>query len=67
MLAVMRRAGCVSSVAEMPKSTLDLLFRCLRQNDGRLSRRAKEAEFEVLSEDEVRLVEDAYRRSFLER
>lgn len=60
------RSG-IERIAEMPESTLDLLFRFLRQNDGRLSRRAKEAEFEVLSEDEVRLVEDAYRRSFLER
>ena len=43
--------SAIERIAEMPESTLDLLFRCLRQNDGRLSRRAKEAEFEVLSED----------------
>lgn len=56
----------IERIVEMPERTLDLLFRFLRQNGGQLSGRAKEREFAALSEDEVVLVEDAYRRSFAE-
>ena len=56
----------IEAIVEMPERTLDMLFRFLRQNDGQLSGRAKEREFAALSADEVELVEDAYRRSFVE-
>ena len=56
----------IERIVEMPERTLDLLFRFLRQNDGKLSGRATEREFSALSPEEVELVEDAYRRSFVE-
>ncbi len=56
----------IERIVEMPERTLDLLFRSLRQNDGKLSGRAKEREFSALSSNEVERVEDAYRRSFAE-
>lgn len=35
----------IESIIDMPENTLNLLFRFLRQNHGRLSKRAKEKEF----------------------
>jgi hypothetical protein len=51
-------------IVEMPDRTSDLLFRFLHQNGGRLSRRARESEFERLTDAEVALVEEAYATSF---
>jgi Fic/DOC family len=56
----------IERIVEMPERTLNLLFRFLCQNEGQLSGRAKEREFAALSENEVGLVENAYRRSFVE-
>lgn len=50
----------VSSMIDMPASTLDLLHRFLRQNDGRLSRRAREHEFAALGDREVEGIEALY-------
>ena len=44
----------------MPQRTLDLLFRFLKQNDGLLSKRAKEKEFAALTPEEVERVEKIY-------
>ncbi|MBI1357977.1 MAG: cell filamentation protein Fic [Acidobacteria bacterium] len=54
----------VEAIADMPARTVDLLFRFLRQNGGRLSRRAREREFERLTEEETRRIEAAYAESF---
>jgi hypothetical protein len=48
----------------MHNRTLDNLFGLLRQNDGRLSKRAQEKEFAALTEEEIRWVERAYAESF---
>ncbi len=48
--------------ADMPEKTINLLAQFLRQNNGRLSRRARTREFKRLSLDEVERVEDLYRR-----
>jgi hypothetical protein len=50
----------VEALVDMPGHTIDLLFRMLRQNDGRLSKRARQREFAKLTQAEVRLVEEAY-------
>jgi hypothetical protein len=50
----------VEAVVDMPGHTIDLLFRMLRQNGGRLSKRARRREFARLTEAEVRQVEEAY-------
>jgi hypothetical protein len=44
----------------MPRTTLDLLFRFLRQNEGALSKRAREREFAKLTEGEVAEIEQIY-------
>lgn len=54
----------IESIIDMPENTLNLLFRFLRQNQGRLSKRAKEKEFASFSQDEVRLVESIYAELF---
>src|ERR1700730_11860855 len=54
----------VEDLVDMPDNTVDLLFRFLRQNDGRLSRRAREREFAELTEDEVAKIDAAYAKAF---
>lgn len=52
-------------VADMPERTINLLAQFLRQNNGTLSRRARNREFKGLSADELERVEDLYARCFL--
>jgi hypothetical protein len=49
----------VEALVDMPGHTIDLLFGMLRQNGGRLSKRARQREFAKLTEAEVRQVEVA--------
>jgi hypothetical protein len=52
--------AAVTSLVDMGERTLDLLLRFLRQEHGRLSRRAREQEFARLSGDEVAEIEAIY-------
>jgi Fic family protein len=54
----------VEGIVEMPDRTIDLLFRMLRQNKGKLSRRAREREFARLTTEETGRVEQAYEETF---
>lgn len=54
----------VEALVEMPASTIDLLFRFLKQNSGMLSGRAREKEFAELSEDEIARIEAIYNALF---
>ena len=47
----------LSALVDMPDRLVDLLFRFLRQNDGVLSRRAREREFAGLTDIEARDIE----------
>lgn len=49
---------------QMPDKMVALLIRFLRQNNGTLSRRAKEKEFNVLSDSELKAIEDQYKSIF---
>lgn len=51
-------------VVDLPQATTALLFRFLRQNNGRLSGRAKSKEFSKLTKDEAEKVEALYARAF---
>ena len=50
----------VEALVDMPNQTLNLLFRFLEQNEGRLSQRALEKEFTALIEEEVAQIEAIY-------
>ncbi|MCX6156922.1 MAG: Fic family protein [Ignavibacteriae bacterium] len=50
---------------QMPDKLIALLIRFLEQNKGTLSNRAKEKEFEILTEKEVREIEDIYKEIFV--
>ena len=50
----------VSLMIDMPDRLLDLLFRFLHQNGGKLSRRARDKEFAALTEDEITRIEALY-------
>jgi hypothetical protein len=53
--AAMRR---VMSLIEMPDRTAETLIRSIRQNEGRLSKRRREGEFQALRDEEVAAVEE---------
>ena len=50
----------VASFIDMPDRTIDLLFRFLQQNGGRLSQRARSREFSMLTEVETERIERSY-------
>jgi hypothetical protein len=54
----------LASVVDMPDRTADLLFRFLRQNNGALSKRGRENEFEQLTDSEIEHIESAYAEAF---
>jgi hypothetical protein len=54
----------LSTIVDMPDRTMDLLFRFLHQNDGRLSKRAREKEFSRLDRAEVDKIETLYEQCF---
>jgi hypothetical protein len=56
----------IEAIVDMPERTVDLLFRFLHQNAGRLSRRAREGEFAQMTDPEVASAEDAYAAFFTE-
>jgi hypothetical protein len=55
----------VESIVEMPERTIDLLFRFLQQNDGKLSNRALEREFSALTDNEVERIEGIFATVFI--
>jgi len=54
----------IESIIDMPERTFNQLFGFLRQNGGRLSKRAQENELAELTADEVSQIEKLYRASF---
>jgi Fic/DOC family len=54
----------LGEIVDMPDLTADLLFRFLRQNDGRLSQRAREREFVRLNDAEAGKIERIYGEEF---
>lgn len=56
----------VEELIEMPERTIDLLFRFLHQNGGRLSHRARAREFTLLTDNEAERVESIFHRRFMD-
>ena len=54
----------IETLVDIPKKTLDLLWRFLQQNDGRLSARARTKEFAQFTDDEAAQVELIFRESW---
>ena len=50
----------IQNIMDMPDNTVDLLFRFLRQNRGKLSKRARENEFAQLTDAEAASIEAAF-------
>lgn len=50
---------------EMPDKMVSLMVRFLEQNNGKISKRAREKEFAALSNDEIQKIENQYKESFL--
>jgi hypothetical protein len=54
----------LANIVDIPDRTADLLFSFLRQNNGMLSKRGRDKEFEKLREDEIAQIESAYAAAF---
>lgn len=54
----------VEALIEMPASMVDLLFNFLKQNGGKLSKRAREREFSALKEKEIEYIASVYANIF---
>lgn len=54
----------IEEIIDMPARTTDLLFQFLRQNGGKLSKRARENEFAKMTDAEVTTAEKAYAEAF---
>jgi len=54
----------IEAMVDMPDRIIDLLFRFLQQNGGRLSNRARQHEFMQMTDAEVTSAEDAYATAF---
>lgn len=57
------RAG-IEKMVDMPERTLNNLLGFLQQNEGRLSKRARENEFAELTPDEVTKIDELYQAAF---
>ncbi len=54
----------VEAIVEMPSKTINLLFRFLKHNKGILSTRACSREFKLLHDDEIKRIEELYKKVF---
>lgn len=54
----------IEAYIDMPERTVALLFRFLQQNDGKLSKRAREKEFSALTDEEATHIESLYQTVF---
>ncbi len=54
----------IDAFIDMPERLIDLLFRFVHQNGGRLSRRAREKEFAALTDEEAARIEAIYDEVF---
>ncbi|MGB3222739.1 MAG: Fic family protein [Desulforhopalus sp.] len=54
----------IKNYIDMPDTLVDLLIRFLSQNDGKLSKRAREREFEKLTDSEAHAIETKYAEIF---
>jgi len=51
----------IKDVIDMPDKEIDLLIRCIRQNNGKLSKRKQESWFSLLSDSEITRIEKIIR------
>lgn len=54
----------LEAMVEMPERMVDLIFRMLRQNEGKLSKRAQDKEFDKLEPQEIAAIERLYAETF---
>lgn len=54
----------LDDVFQMPDKTVAMLIRFLEQNNGILSKRAKENEFNMLTDSEIKDIEEQYKVHF---
>jgi Fic family protein len=54
----------IKNYIDMPDTLVDLLIRFLSQNDGKLSKRAREREFQKLTDAEAQAIETKYAEIF---
>ncbi|MFS8564212.1 MAG: hypothetical protein LVR00_07895 [Rhabdochlamydiaceae bacterium] len=53
-------------IVDMPDQRLDLFIRCVRQNNGMLSSRKRESYFSMLTDEEIKKMEDVIQREIVD-
>ena len=56
--------GHILTIVDMPDRKINLLFRFVHQNEGHLSKRARERDFEALTDAEAEQIERLYQEAF---
>ncbi len=59
-----RTKATIQNIVDMPDRMIDLFIRLCLQNNGRLSRRKRESQFDFLTDDEITGMEEAVRRGY---
>jgi len=54
----------VNTFLSLPDTTVDLLIKFLSQNDGKLSKKKRENEFDELTNEDVSMIEDNFQIIF---
>ena len=55
-----RLTNAINSFITLPDTRVDLLIKFLNQNDGKLSKRKRQNDFDELSEEEISIIEEYY-------
>ncbi len=59
-----RLTNAINSFVNLPDTRVDLLIKVLNQNNGKLSKRKRQKDFEELSEEEMSMIEEYYEEIF---
>lgn len=61
-----RMTNYINSIVTLQDTKVDLLIKFLNQNHGKLSKNKREKEFEELTDEEIKSIEESYSSIFLE-
>lgn len=59
-----RMTNYINSIVTLPDTKVDLLIKFLNQNQGKLSKNKREKEFEELTDEEIKSIEESYNLIF---
>ncbi len=54
--------NAIQDIVDMPDKMIDLIIRCIQQEQGRLSAKKRKQHFSMLTDEEIRAIEDAVQK-----